>query len=70
MIRRFLTRSLRIKLGIALCALGLVVWAVALGWPVLGGSDVSMPHFQARALGVIAGGAAVAIGIILIVTAV
>ena len=70
MIRRFWTRSLRRKLGIVLCGLGVVVWAVAAGWPALGGTDVSIPHFEARALGVIAGGVAVALGIILIVTAV
>jgi hypothetical protein len=52
-----------------LFVLGLVVWLVAVGWPVLGGAVVSMPHFEARALGVIAGGAAVAVGLILIVTA-
>ena len=70
MIWRFPARSLRRKLGIVLCAVGLVVWAVSAGWPVLGGRGVSMPHFEARALGVIAGGAAVAVGVILIVTAV
>jgi hypothetical protein len=32
--------------------------------------DVSMPHLEARALGVIAGGAAVVVGIILFATAV
>jgi hypothetical protein len=69
MARRFLTRSLRRNLGISLFVLGLVVWLVAVGWPVLGGAVVSMPHFEARALGVIAGGAAVAVGLILIVTA-
>jgi hypothetical protein len=52
-----------------LCTLGLVVWAAAAGWPAIGGRDVLLPNFEARALAVIAGGAAVAVGVILIATA-
>ena len=70
MIRRFRTRSFRRKIGYALCALGLVVWVGSAGWPSLSGHDVTLPHFQARALGVVGGGAILAVGIILIVTAV
>jgi len=41
----------------------MIVWA-------LSATLVSIPHFEARALGVIAGGAAVVVGIILFATAV
>ena len=60
---RYPTRRFRRKLGCALGVLCMIVWA-------LSATLVSIRHFEARALGVIAGGAAVVVGIILFATAV
>jgi hypothetical protein len=60
---RYPTRRFRRKLGCVFGVLGMIIWALA-------ATPVSIPHFEARALGVIAGGAAAAVGIILFATAV
>ncbi len=69
---RYWTRRLRRKMGCALAGLGMIVWAVSgtLHLDTHGERDVSIPHFEARALGVIGGGAAVIGGIMLFATAV
>jgi hypothetical protein len=72
MTQRYWTPSLRRKVGGALIALGMIVWVVSgtLRFDTRNGRDVSMPHFEARALAVIGGGAAAAGGILLLATAV
>ena len=72
MTRRYWTRRFRRKMGWGLAALGMTVWVASgtLSLAVRGERDVSIPHFEARALGVIGGGAAVVVGILLLATAV
>jgi hypothetical protein len=69
---RYWIRSVRRKIGCALAALGTIIWAVSgtLRFDTHHEGDVSIPHFEARALGVIGGGGAVAGGIVLLATAV
>lgn len=68
----FLTRAHRRRAGTGLAVLGLAVWlaAVALHVSPAAASDVSFPHFEARLLAVVTGGALVAGGIILAATAI
>lgn len=63
----FLTRVQRRRVGAGLAVLGLTLWITAAGLRVTpaDATDVSFPHFEARLLAVITGGAAVAGGIIL-----
>jgi hypothetical protein len=70
--RRYYTRSRRRQLGWAFIGVGVLVWAVSLTVPLgaRGDRDVSISYFEERSLGVIAGGASVAGGIILLVLAV
>ena len=70
--RRFLTRKLRRKLGLALAVLGMVIWtAVATLHPSAEDEhNVSVSHIEWRTLGVIVGGAVIAAGIIVFVNAV
>jgi hypothetical protein len=66
-----LSQYRRRTLGLGLVVLGAMLWAAAaalhLAAPVPGG--VSIPHMEGRSLAIIAGGAAVAGGIVLIATA-
>ena len=72
MTRRYWTPRLRRKMGWVLAALGMTVWVASgtLSLAVHDERDVSIPHFEARSLGVISGGAAVVGGIVLLATAV
>jgi hypothetical protein len=58
--------------GAALAVLGVMVWAISatLGLASHDHRDVSISHFEELSIGVIAGGASVAGGIILLATAV
>lgn len=72
MSRRNRIRACKRALGTVLTILGTAVWAIS-ATPHFGppdGRDVSIGHFEARSLGIIGGGASVAGGIILLVTAV
>ena len=70
--RRNRMRQRKKILGAVLAVLGVAVWAIsaALGFASGGQRDVSISHFEERSLGVIAGGASVVGGIILLATAV
>ncbi len=70
--RRYRMRERKRFLGAALAVLGVTVWAMsaALGFASDDQRDVSISHFKERSLGVIAGGASVVGGIILLATAV
>ncbi len=70
--RRHRMRERKRFLGAALAVLGVTVWAMsaALGFSSDDQRDVSISHFEERSLGVIAGGASVVGGIILLATAV
>jgi len=70
--RRYRMRERKKIFGAVLAALGVTVWAMsaALGFVSGGQRDVSISHFEERSLGVIAGGASVVGGIILLATAV
>jgi hypothetical protein len=70
--RRYRMRIHRRILGSALAVLGVMVWAMSatLGLASNDHRDVSISHFEELSLGVIAGGAAVVGGIILLATAV
>jgi hypothetical protein len=72
MMRRRWTRARRRRLGSALVAFGLLVWAVSLSLHLTArdNRDVSISYFEERSLGVISGGASVVAGIILLATAV
>jgi hypothetical protein len=70
--RRYRRRTRKRTLGSALAVFGVLVWAVSatLRFAPDDHRDVSISHFEERSLGVIAGGAAVVSGIILLATAV
>jgi hypothetical protein len=70
--RRYRMRVRKRILGSALAVLGVMVWAMSatLGLASNDHRDVSISHFEELSLGVIAGGAAVVGGIILLATAV
>jgi hypothetical protein len=59
-------------LGAALAVLGVMIWAISatLGLASHDHRDVSISHFEELSIGVIAGGASVVGGIILLATAV
>jgi hypothetical protein len=65
-------RERKIMLGAALAVLGVMVWAMsaALGLASHDHRDVSISHFEELSIGVVAGGASVVGGIILLATAV
>lgn len=65
------TRGLRIKLGTSLALLGISLWVAAVVVHVtpVDARDVTVPHMEARLLGIVAGGAAVAGGIVLMAAA-
>lgn len=64
-------RGLRRKLGASLAFVGLLLWVAAVLVHVtpVGDRDVTFPHFEARLLSIVSGGAAVAGGIVLIAAA-
>jgi hypothetical protein len=70
--RRYRMRVRKRILGSALAVLGVMVWAMSatLGLASNDHRDVSISHFEELSLGVIAGGAAVVGGVILLATAV
>jgi hypothetical protein len=70
--RRHRMRMYQRRFGAGLAVSGVLVWAIsaALHFGLGGHRDVSIAHFEARSLGVIAGGASVAGGVILLATAV
>ena len=70
--RRYRMRVRKKILGAALAVLGVIVWATAATLRLAPDDhrDVSISHFEERSLGVIAGGASVVGGIILLATAV
>ena len=70
--RKFFSRKLRRRLGLALAVLGMVIWtAVAsLNLSAEDQRDVSISHIEWRTVGVIVGGAVIAAGIILFANAV
>ena len=70
--RRYRMRVRRRTLGAVLAVLGVIVWATAATLRLAPDDhqDVSIRHFEERSLGVIAGGASVVGGIILLATAV
>ena len=72
MARRYWTQFRKRLCGSALIVLGTVLWAAAATLPLTGRSerDMSISYFEERCLGVIAGGASVVGGIILLATAV
>lgn len=72
MIRRYWTRFRRRRFGSALVGFGIVIWAVSLTLHLAAKDDrdVSISYFEERSLGVIAGGASVVTGIVLLATAV
>ncbi|HTV43809.1 MAG TPA: hypothetical protein VMF05_00710 [Stellaceae bacterium] len=69
--RRFLTRSRKRRIGAAFTLLGISLWfgAVLLHVTPLADRDVSFPHFEARLLGIVTGGASVTSGIVLFAAA-
>jgi hypothetical protein len=70
--RRYRMRVRKRILGSALAVLGVLVWAISATLPLASEDHrgVSISHFEERSLGVIAGGASVVGGIILLATAV
>ena len=70
--RRYRMRERKKFLGAALAILGVTVWAISATLRLAPDDhrDVSISHFEERSLGVIAGGASVVGGIILLATAV
>lgn len=70
--RKYLTRRLRRKLGIALVILGMIIWAAvaSLHLSADDAADVSTIHVEWLTIGVIAGGAVIAAGIIVFANAV
>ena len=72
MIRKYLTRKFRRKLGFVFALLGTIIWvsAASLHLAAQQGRNVSISHVEARTLGVIVGGAVIAGGIILFASAV
>lgn len=64
-------RGLRRKLGASLALVGVLLWVAAVLVHVTpaGDRDVTFPHFEARLLSIVGGGAAVAGGIVLIAAA-
>ncbi len=70
--RRHRMQARKRILGSALAVLGVTVWAVsaALGLAFNDHRDVSISHFEELSIGVIAGGALIVGGIILLATAV
>ena len=68
---RHLTPARRMKIGGSLALAGLCLWVAAIVVHVAPASarDVSFAHMEARLLAIVAGGAAVAGGIILAATA-
>ncbi|MGH7047198.1 MAG: hypothetical protein ACREE2_12520 [Stellaceae bacterium] len=68
---RLLTRSRKRGIGAALALLGISLWLGALLLHVtpLAERDVSFPNFEARMLGIVAGGVSVTGGIVLIAAA-
>ena len=69
---RYRMRVRRRTLGSVLAVLGVIVWAISATLRLAPDDhrDVSISHFEELSLGVIAGGAAVVGGIILLATAV
>jgi hypothetical protein len=67
----FLTRARKRSLGTAFAVLGIFLWVGALVLHVspANAHDVNLPHLEARLLGIVTGGAAVAGGIILFAAA-
>jgi hypothetical protein len=65
-------RERKKMLGAALAVLGVVLWAISATLRLAPDDhrDISVSHFEERSLGVIAGGASVVSGIILLATAV
>jgi hypothetical protein len=70
--RRHRLRIRKKALGSALALLGVVIWGISatLRLSPQDGRDISISHFEERSLGVIAGGASIVGGIILLATAV
>ena len=70
--RRYWTRVRRRQLGSALMAFGILVWALSLAIHITASDnrDVSISYFEERSLGIIAGGASIIAGIVLLATAV
>jgi hypothetical protein len=70
--RRYRMQARKRTLGSALAVLGVMVWlmSAALGLVSHDHRAVSMSHFEELSIGVIAGGASVVGGIILLATAV
>ena len=70
--RRYRMRVRKKMLGSALAVLGVMVWTITATLPLASEDHrgVSISHFEERSLGVIAGGALVVGGIILLATAV
>src|SRR6185295_12852813 len=70
--RRDRTQRRKRVLGVGLAALGVAVWAMSATLRLAPDNrrEVSISHFEARSLGVIAGGVSVVGGIILLATAV
>ncbi|MGH7117192.1 MAG: hypothetical protein ACREE9_22200 [Stellaceae bacterium] len=68
---RFLTCARKRGIGTALVVLGICLWlaAVALHVAPPSARDVSFPHFEARLIGIVTGGAAVTGGIVLFAAA-
>ena len=67
---RHLTRGWRRTLAASLALVGIVLWvaAVAVHVTPADARDVTIPHIEARLMGIVTGGASVAGGIILIAT--
>ena len=70
--RRYRMRVRKKTLGLVLAVLGVLVWAMSATLVLASDDhrDVSISHFEELSLGVIAGGASVVGGIILLATAV
>ncbi len=68
---RFLSCAQKRAIGTALVVFGICLWlaAVALHVAPPSARDVTFPHFEARLLGIVTGGAAVTGGIILFAAA-
>lgn len=68
---RFLTCAQKRGIGTALVVLGISLWlaAVALHIAPPSARDVTFPHFEARLLGIVAGGVAITGGIVLFAAA-
>ncbi len=65
---QFLTRSRKRVIAVALAVIGISMWlgAVMLRVTPPDARDVTFPHLEARLLGIVAGGASVAGGIVLL----